>query len=117
MSESNNTPQGELALAFANAVAYGNYEVAYGMLSVFLKLMTSPSQLEREFEEMIEYGEGRPDSVSLMTHLERWPAKEAEDIGWAYVSICGAGFCEAVSVVVACESSRFVIREIDWGRP
>jgi hypothetical protein len=49
--------------------------------------------------------------------MDDWPARQSQDIGWAYVSITGAGFIEAVTVVVAEENGAAKIREIEWGRP
>jgi hypothetical protein len=46
-----------------------------------------------------------------------WKVREPADIGWAYVGISGAGFTEAVSVIVASEGGRYAIRELEWGRP
>jgi hypothetical protein len=39
------------------------------------------------------------------------------DIGWAYVSIEGDDFVEAVRVVVSALGGKPLIREVEWGRP
>jgi hypothetical protein len=52
-----------------------------------------------------------------MTTLEQWPAKEAGDIDWAYVSIRGISEAEGVTVVVATDGDGVGVREIEWGRP
>jgi hypothetical protein len=49
--------------------------------------------------------------------LEEWPGKRSGDIGWAYVSIEGDDFVEAVSVVVSAVGDKHLIREVQWGRP
>jgi hypothetical protein len=74
---------------------------------------------------MIQYSgdEGRwPTGVQVVTggditDMGKWLRKNPMDFGWAYVSIDGSGYCEAVTVIVAEESERLVIREIEWGRP
>jgi len=38
-------------------------------------------------------------------------------MGFAYVAISGEDYNEAVSVVVAQERARMVIRDLEWGRP
>ena len=49
-----------------------------------------------------------------MNILEDWAMKEPDDVGWAYVSIAGDGYGEAVTVVV---DRHLQIRELEWGRP
>ena len=66
---------------------------------------------------MLEYVEGPPDFVGVITTLQEWPARQAGDVGWAFVAISGQSWCEGVSVVVAREDGRDVIREIEWGWP
>ncbi|HZW05589.1 MAG TPA: hypothetical protein VFF65_00585 [Phycisphaerales bacterium] len=46
-----------------------------------------------------------------------WPHKQPGDIGWAYVSISGEHFNEAVTCVVAAVNGHNLIRELEWGRP
>ena len=49
--------------------------------------------------------------------LETWPGKQPGDLGWAYVSIEGHDFIEAVYVLVRETDGAPKIREIQWGRP
>jgi hypothetical protein len=49
--------------------------------------------------------------------FEEWPAKQPGDVGWAYVSVQGDELVEAVTVTVAQEAGRLLIRHIEWGRP
>ena len=49
--------------------------------------------------------------------MEAWPDKQPHDVGWAYVSIGGDVYSEAVTVVVARENGRLVIRQVEFGRP
>ncbi|MGB3650599.1 MAG: hypothetical protein WBA41_05230 [Rivularia sp. (in: cyanobacteria)] len=101
----------------ANALVAGEYNVAYNMLCASLRAELSSAQLKEKFESMIAYGRSSPNHVEVMSILDDWQDKEALDIGWAYVAICGDGFSEAVSVIVTQEETKPVIRDIDWGRP
>lgn len=46
-----------------------------------------------------------------------WARKQAPDLGWAYVSIYGKMYNEAVTVLVALEQGKPKIREIEFSRP
>lgn len=110
-------PQSEPALRFAQALAAGNYEVAHEMLSSTLQARTSACELGVAYRKMIEYGGGPPNEVKVLETLDYWPLRQATDIGWAYVSIGGDGWAEAVTVVVANQDGKPVVRSIEWGRP
>jgi hypothetical protein len=49
--------------------------------------------------------------------MESWPGHESGDLGWAYVSIGGDVYSEAVTVVVALEDGESRIRSVEFGRP
>ena len=49
--------------------------------------------------------------------MDAWPDKQPSDLEWVYVAIANDTYSEAVTVVVAQEQSRPVIRSIEWGRP
>lgn len=49
--------------------------------------------------------------------MTSWPGKRPEDLGWIYVSIGGAFYSEAITVVVTSESGEAKIREVEFGRP
>ena len=111
------TPHGAAALAFARALADGDYAGAHAMLSRELKVTRPPKKLKRHFESMIAYGDG-PVTDLFVTHImPDWPEKQPKDVAWVYVSISGETFSEAVSVVVAEERGALVIRGLTWGRP
>lgn len=109
--------QGIVALAFAENIVAGDFNAAHGMLAPALGEKVSPAQLQAEYEGMIEYGGGPPDYVGVVGTLEEWPARQEGDVAWVYVTIDGEGYVEAVYVLIAEEQGRFVIREIEWGRP
>ena len=106
-----------VGLSFAKAIVNNEFDNAYSMLSDDLKKVTTANQLKIEFNEMIEYGE---TPVVVDGHYEEmtdWPAKQAGDIGWLYVSLSGDGFGEAVTLIIKSESGTPKIRDIEWGRP
>ena len=65
------------------------------------------------------YSESKPRSIHFdeKGQMEEWPGKRRGDIGWAYVSIEGDDFVEAVRVVVSAVGGKPLIREVEWGRP
>lgn len=109
--------QGEVAAEFARALAAHRYDQAHGMLSTSLAVRTPAEALQREYESMIEYGDGPATDVRVIVVLDYWPDKAPGDVGWAYAAIWGPEFNEAVSVIVARENGRDVIRHLEWGRP
>ena len=115
--EPRDTQHGRTALAFAQALVDGRFHEAQLMLSPLLRERISAEDLESEYSEMIEYGDGPADFVDVMNELKDWPAKRPGDVGWAYAAISGPGYSEAVAVVVADEGGQSLIREIEWGRP
>lgn len=116
---SNNNPAGKLGLAFAQAVVSGEFAKAHAMLSKALRQEMQPQDIEASYNAMIEYGEGQPDQIEVINidNMDGWPSRQEQDLGWAYIAICGDGYSEAVSVVVAEEEGREVIRLLEWGRP
>ena len=118
------TPHGQVAFQFANALAEGEFESAHHLLATSLQQTLDVPQLAAKYDEMVDlYEDGfRPaDHVEVMEVMDDWPAKQDDDLGWAYVSISGAfargGWCEGVAVVVINCPDGHRIREIEWGRP
>lgn len=110
-------PYAQLALRFAQALVAGEFERAADLLSPLAKPLNARA-LERIYQEMIDYGDGPPTEVGLVTTMEQWPAREPNDSGWAYVAISGDGFSEAVTVIVEQDvSGTMLIRHVEWGRP
>ncbi len=121
------TPHGAFALAFAEAVAKGHYELAYSMLSGTLQASTSANQIAEDYAAMIGWYECPPEilpefevmnvSNEQDSRLEISTGRTYISTGGAYVSMSNNYYCEAVSLVMAEEQGRKVIREIGWGRP
>ena len=113
-------PQDAVSLAFAEAIAAGDYELAHTMLSARLQEATSAAQLADDFNLMTSYADCPPairPELLVMEGMNDWPDKQEGDVGWAYVAMFNNYYSEAVSVVVSHEQGRNVIREIVWGRP
>jgi hypothetical protein len=112
-----NSEYGKMAFQFASAITNDNFSEAYSMLSEEQQNEQSPELLKEQFEKMIEYGKGPAHHIELTNEMTEWPAKETQDVGWAYVAMVGDEFSEAVSVVVSEENNEYKIRNIEWGRP
>jgi len=106
-----------LAVDFASALVESDFARAHTMLSAAERGRSSADHLRRSYEGMIEYGGAPATDVELITTLDDWTDREVDDLGWAYVAICGDGYSEAVTVIVAQENRVPVIRAIEWGRP
>ena len=102
----------QIASEFAKELAGGNFEKANSFLSD-----TATANLEQEYNDMIEYGDGPATLVEVMSQMEDWPAKTKDDIGWVYVALAGEGFSEAVTVIVSRVEGELKITTIEWGRP
>jgi hypothetical protein len=105
-----------LATDFASALVAKDWDRAYAMTTPSYRKATSLKAMRREFEEMIEDIEP-VGPIHLMNTMEDWPAKEKNDVGWAYVAIDGEGWGEAVTVIVARSGKGLAIRDVEWGRP
>jgi hypothetical protein len=119
----NDTPQGKVALQFAQSLVARNFADAQAMLTPELRSLHSAKDLQTQFEGMISNWQGMPvTDVETINVLDEWPDglrpteghRQADDMGWAYVSIGGDRFNEAVAVVV---TDAGLIRSIEWGRP
>jgi hypothetical protein len=117
MDADQNSVHGHIAVTFAEHLTAGRFDDARAMLSEHLQQQYQPIDLNREFSAMVSYGGSAPDTVELISTMDAWPARQINDLGWAYVAISGDEFSEAVSVVVAQENLHALIRELEWGRP
>lgn len=116
-SDPGKTPHGAVALAFASALAAGDFTRARELLAPEQRKAITSVELRGTYEAMISYGGTPADEVEVMNVMETWPAKEPGDIGWAYVAISGDGYGEGIAVVVAAVGSDLLVRDIEWGRP
>ena len=104
-AEPRDTPSGAVAIAFAYALVAGKYKIAHEMLSASLQETISIEHLKEKFETMIEYGDNPPNYVDVDVAMDDWPGKQESDIGWAYTSIGGDSYTEAVTVIVTQEQT------------
>ena len=113
----NDCAAGQVAHRFAAALADEKFDAAHSMLSSDTRYKLSASELERQYHEMIEYGDGPAHAVKVMMVQDTWPSQRPGDLAWVYVAILGPGFSEAVTVAVVDEETETKIRVLDWRRP
>jgi hypothetical protein len=110
----------EVALDFARALVDGDFELAHNFLVPEIRPIMTAEQLRLDYEGMISFY-SNPGSARVVFDpqftMTSWPGKRPGDVGWAYVSIVGDSFVEAVAVIIAEVDGELLIREIEWGRP
>ena len=111
------TKHGKVAFNFATALSNGDFTSAHDLLSESLQTEWNPDSLKKEYEKMIEYGEGDINHIEVMNEMIEWPTKENNDLGWAYVAISSNDLSEAIAVVICNENNQLRVRQIEWGRP
>ncbi len=114
------TDHARVAIEFASALVEKDFTRAKALLTPELRQeLTSEALRARLYGMFRRYSEGEPRSIHFDEKGQRddWPGKQRGDIGWAYVSIEGDDFVEAVAVVVSAVGDRHLIREVKWGRP
>jgi len=123
-NESENPEVAKIGLAFARALANGQFDIAYEMLAPSLRNKCQPKDLKSDYEQMTSYWDAPADHVefkSVGESFDDWPEKGEKDLGWAFVAIAShsesGAFLEAVNVRVVDVSGRRLIAEIVWGRP
>jgi hypothetical protein len=106
-----------VANQFAEDLAKGDFEGAHALLTAGAKLRLPPSELQKQYRAMTDYGSGPATHVQVVQDFASWPGKQRNDVGWVYVAISGDTFSEAVTVVVSRENGLDAIRSVEWGRP
>ena len=116
--EAAETTQSMVALAFVQALANRNFEAAHRILTPALQNELSLAALETKYANMFGYIEGKAIPEKIHTFgadsMKGWESRNPDDLGWAFVSIEGPGWMEAVAVIV---TEQLLIREVEWGRP
>jgi hypothetical protein len=107
----------QVALEFTKSLAAREYAKAYAMTSQQYRKRTTMEQLRTDFETIVPTDWGRMGPIEVGQTMMSWPGKQRADLGWAYVSIGGNVYSEAVTVVVAMENGEPRIREVEFGRP
>lgn len=106
-----------VALAFTKALAARGYDAAYALTSRNYRESTSVKTMQAAFESIVPIDWGTVGPIEVGQSMEVWPGRESSDVGWAYVSIGGDVYSEAVTVVVTLEQGELRVRTVEFGRP
>jgi hypothetical protein len=117
MQPGNTSDYRHIALEFTQSLAAREYQKAYAMMSQQYRSQTTVEQLRADFEAIVPTDWGPTDPIEVGETMTSWPGKQPADLGWAYVSIGGDVYSEAVTVVVTSEQGEAKIREVEMGRP
>ena len=105
----------KVALEFAQSLAARDYGKAHAMMCDARRKRVTVDQLRAAFEAIVPADPVGP--VAIGETMTAWPDKQPGDLGWAYVSIGGDVYSEAIVVVVTSENGAARIREVEFGRP
>jgi hypothetical protein len=117
MPPGNTSNYRQVALEFVKALAAREYPKAYAMTSQGYQQKNTVEQLRTGFEAIVPTDWGDMGPIEVGHTMTSWPGKQSADLDWAYVSIGGAVYSEAVTVVVTLENGAAKVREIEFGRP
>jgi hypothetical protein len=100
-------------------IAANNYPAAFELLTPEAQAVYSPESLKAAVASMTCAAPGGIQEVEVIEEgiLEDWPAKQPGDVASVYVALTGAGFAEAVAVIVVQRNCNLLIRHLEWGRP
>ena len=107
----------KVALGFTNALATRNYGAAYALTSNEYRDSTSVEAMQAAFEAIVPTDWKTIGPVEVGETMEDWPGRKPSDVGWAYVSVGGDAYSEAVTVVVTLEEDALRVRTVEFGRP
>ena len=107
----------KVALGFTNALAARNYGAAYALTSNEYRDSTSVEAMQAAFEAIVPTDWKVIGPVEVGETMEDWPGRKPSDVGWAYVSVGGDAYSEAVIVVVTLEENALKVRTVEFGRP
>ena len=106
-----------LALDFTKSLAARDYPKAYAMTSQEYRKKISVDHLRTRFGAIVPSNWGPIGPIQVGETMTTWPGKKSSDLGWAYVSIGGNMYSEAVIVIVTLDNGEQKIREVEFGRP
>jgi hypothetical protein len=111
------TEYSDVAVAFATALAARDYAAAYALASAEYRAATSQAAMQQAFERIVPLDWTTVGPVELGHTMDDWPGSRPSDAGWAYVSIGGDVYSEAITVVVEREDGVLRVRAAEFGRP
>jgi len=106
-----------VGLAFAKALATRDYDGAYALTSSAYRDSTSVTALQAAFESIVPVDWQTIGPIEVGETMDDWPGREPSDVGWAYLSVGGDVYSEAVTVVVTLENGELKVRTVEFGRP
>lgn len=106
-----------VALQFATTLAKRDYAQAYAMTSKEYQTRTSLEQMRGGFEAVVPNDWKTVGPIEVGNTMENWPEKRPSDVGWAYISLGGDVYSEAVTVIVTVEAQALRVRSVEFGRP
>jgi hypothetical protein len=104
-------------LDFARALVNRDYASAYAMTSRGYQQRVPLETMREAFEAVVPSDFGDVTAVEIVQTMDDWPDKQPSDAGWAYVSIGGDVYSEALTVVVTLEDGSLKVRDVEFGRP
>jgi len=107
----------QTALEFTRVLIGKDYSKAYAMTSKQFQSTFAVSDMKENVERMLPKEFGKIGEIDIVTTMHNWPDKQANDLGWVYVSIGGDYWGEAVATVITMEDGQAKIRLIEYGRP
>jgi hypothetical protein len=107
----------QLALDFTKTLAEREYAKAYAMTSQQYRKQNTVERLRTDFESIVPADWGTMGPIEVAHTMTSWPEQQPSDLGWAYISIGGDVYSEAVTVVVTSEDGEAKVRMVEFGRP
>lgn len=109
----------DVAQLFGEAIAAGDERAAIELLTPEARALYTPESLKAAVATMTAGSPGGIQDVQVMEEgiVEEWPEKQPGDVASVYVALTGAGFAEAVTVIIVQRDDNLFIRHLDWGRP
>ena len=107
----------EVALKFTQALAAREYVKAHEMTVQEYRNRTSVELMRTSFEKIVPLDWGPIGPIEVGETMTSWRGKQPSDRIWAYVSVGGKVYSEAVIITVAIEDGVPKIRTVEFGRP